>query len=80
MALVGGRKHRAERDLLVAVRGVDVELVVVDSDLLVGVCRHAHKELPVEILTTLSHNISIFWRFHDIRKIRFFQKQKDNSQ
>lgn len=37
MALVGRRQHRAQRDLLVPVRRVDVHPLVVNSDAVVGV-------------------------------------------
>ena len=39
MALIGGWDLRTECDLLVAVNGIDIELVVVDADLVVGVAR-----------------------------------------
>ena len=39
MALIGGLDLRTECDLLVAVNGIDIELVVVDADLVVWVAR-----------------------------------------
>jgi len=39
VALIGGWDLRTECDLLVAVNGIDIELVVVDADLVVWVAR-----------------------------------------
>ena len=39
MALIGGWDSRTECDLLVAVNGIDIEIVVVDADLVVWVAR-----------------------------------------